>query len=79
MSITEQSVYTSSSPCSKPGCLTPKGTFVFRRNGDLVFNFEVRHNGDWHRDNITLREMLSLAAARDKEALKTLLEIYLRG
>ena len=51
--------------CGYANCRVPKGEFVPQIDGNLVFNFQLRHNGDWHHQGVTLRQMLTRAMEHD--------------
>lgn len=53
-------------PCGQ--CDVPAGQFVPTVDGNFAFNFQTRHNGDWHRQGVTLRQMLTRAMLIDPEA-----------
>lgn len=61
-----------SASCGYQDCSAPKGRFVPQSDGNLVFNFQLRHNGNWHHQGITLKQMLTRAMDIDPIATSEL-------
>lgn len=59
--------------CVQQDCQYPAGSLAIRPNGDVVYETHTEHGGKWHTNGKSLREMITILATHDLNALKELL------
>lgn len=59
--------------CTQHDCQLAAGSLEIRDGGDIVFQYRVRHDSNWHHNSRSLREMNLLVAYHDLTAFREML------
>ena len=59
--------------CAQYDCQSTGGSLAIRSNGDIVFENVANHDGHWHTNGKSLREMIAIIASHDLAALRDML------